>query len=149
MAKIAVMIGTVYGGAQYVAELAEPLLQQYGHQVRLFSEPVLDEVLAYDADIWLVMTSTTGMGDIPDNLFPFFLQVRERFPLLTGKQYAVVAMGDSSYGDTFCGAGRQFAELLAELQGTAMVPTLEVDACETLQAEDAVLPWLEQHFSTV
>lgn len=149
MAKIAVIIGTVYGGVQYAAEQAEPLLLQYGHQVQLFSEPELNDVLAYNADIWLVMTSTTGMGDIPDNLLPFFLQTRERFPLLTGKQYAIAAMGDSSYGDTFCGAGRQFAELLAELQGKEITPLLEVDACETLQAEDAILPWLEQHFSTL
>ncbi|MDX3774495.1 flavodoxin [Chromatiaceae bacterium AAb-1] len=147
MARIAVIVGTVYGGAQYVAEQAEPLLQQYGHQVQIFDEPVLDNVSGFQPDIWLVITSTTGQGDIPDNLLPFFLETRERFPLLTGKRYAVIAMGDRSYGDTFCGSGRQFAELLAELQGSAIAPMLEIDACETLQAEEAALPWLEQHFS--
>lgn len=147
MAKIAVLIGTVYGGAQYVAEQTEPLLTGMGHQVTLFDEPRLDDVLAGQPDVWLVITSTTGQGDIPDNLFPFFLETRDRFPLLTGKHYAVVALGDSSYGDTFCGAGRQFAELLAELQGQELAPALLIDAIETLQPEDAALPWLEQCFS--
>ncbi len=145
MKKIAIMVGSVYGGAEYVAEQAVPLLERKGYQVQWFQPPELDAVLAFEPDCWLVITSTTGQGDIPDVLFPFYAACRDRFPLLTGKQYAVIALGDSSY-DTFCAAGKQLAELLAELQGTAVAPLLEIDAGETLQAEDVALPWLEQHF---
>jgi len=146
MAKIALMVGSVYGAAQYVAEQAQPMLVGLGHDVQLYEEAKLDVVLAFDADVWLVISSTTGQGDIPDNLFPFYLDVKNRFPLLTGKQFAVVALGDSSY-DTFCGAGEQLRELLLEIQGTELAPMLRIDAGETLEPETLVLPWLEQQFS--
>ncbi|MDP5135904.1 flavodoxin [Rheinheimera baltica] len=147
MAKIAVIVGTVYGAAQYVAEEAKALLAGLDHEVNLFEEAKLDEVLAFHADIWLVITSTTGQGDIPDNVFPFFLDVQNRFPLLTGKHFAVIALGDSSY-DTFCGAGEQFRQLLTEIQGTELAPMLRIDAGETLEPETIALPWLQQQFSS-
>lgn len=148
MAKIALMVGTVYGAAEYVAEQALPLLTGFGHEVSFYNDAKLDSVLAFNADIWLVITSTTGDGDIPDNLFPFYLELQNRFPLLTGKQFAVVALGDSSY-DTFCGAGEQFTSLLLELQGIELAPMLRIDAGETLEPETLALPWLEQCFSAV
>ncbi|MEH8020101.1 MULTISPECIES: flavodoxin [Rheinheimera] len=148
MAKIALMVGTVYGAAEYVAEQALPLLASFDHEVSFYNDAKLDNVLAFDADIWLVITSTTGDGDIPDNLFPFYLELQNRFPLLTGKRFAVVALGDSSY-DTFCGAGEQFRSLLLELQGTELAPMLRIDAGETLEPETLALPWLEQCFSAV
>lgn len=146
MQKIAIMVGSVYGGAEYVAEQAQPLLQQKGYLVEWFHPASLDAVLAFNADCWLLISSTTGQGDIPDNLFPFFAECRDRFPLLTDKKFAVLALGDSSYGDTFCAAGRQLFALMLELQGEALAPMLEIDAGETLQAEDVALPWLAQHF---
>lgn len=146
MAKIALIVGSVYGAAQYVAEEAQPLLTGLGHEVALYEEAKLDEVLSFNADIWLLISSTTGQGDIPDNLLPFFLDVQSRFPLLTGKQFAVIALGDSSY-ETFCGAGEQLRALLLEIQGTELAPMLRIDAGETLEPETIALPWLKQQFS--
>lgn len=148
MAKIALIVGTVYGAAQYVAEQAQPLLVELGHSAELFTDAKLDDVLKFDADIWLVVSSTTGQGDIPDNLLPFYLDVKDRFPLLTNKQFAVIALGDSSY-TTFCGAGEQLQELLLEIQGTELAPMLRIDACETLEPETIALPWIQQNFVAV
>ena len=148
MAKIALIVGTVYGAAQYVAEQAQPLLVELGHSAELFTDAKLDDVLNFDADIWLVISSTTGQGDIPDNLLPFFLDVKDRFPLLTNKKFAVIALGDSSY-TTFCGAGEQLQELLLEIQGTELAPMLRIDACETLEPETIALPWIQQNFVAV
>lgn len=148
MAKIALIVGTVYGAAQYVAEQAQPLLVELGHSAELFTDAKLDDVLKFDADIWLVISSTTGQGDIPDNLLPFYLDVKDRFPLLTNKQFAVIALGDSSY-TTFCGAGEQLQELLLEIQGTELAPMLRIDACETLEPETIALPWIQQNFVAV
>ena len=141
MAKIAVMVGSVYGAAQYVAEEATSLLGAMGHEPRLFAEPKLDDVLSFNADIWLVISSTTGQGDIPDNLLPFFLDVQSRFPLLTGKHFAVIALGDSSY-DTFCGGGELMRELFAELGMREALPMLRLDASESVTPETDAEPWL-------
>ncbi|KKO50119.1 flavodoxin [Arsukibacterium sp. MJ3] len=147
MTKIALIVGSVYGGAQYVAEQAEPLLASLGYEVALYEEANLDTVLGFEPDIWLVISSTTGQGDIPDNVFPFFSEVKNRFPLLTGKRFAVIALGDSSY-ETFCSAGEQFRELLLDIQGLELAPMLRIDASETLEPETIALPWLTEQFKT-
>ena len=149
MAKIAIMVGTVYGGAQYVAEQAIELLAQIGHQAQLFHPARLNDVQQFAADHWLVITSTTGQGDIPDDLVPFYVEVQDRFPLLTGKSWAIITLGDSSYGETFCGSGEKFHELLSQLQGAELAPMLKVDAGETLQPEDVALPWIEKQYQAL
>lgn len=149
MAKIAVMVGTVYGGAQYVAEQAIELFGQLGHQAQLFHPARLKDVLQADADHWLVITSTTGQGDIPDDLVPFYVEVQDRFPLFGNKSWAVIALGDSSYGDTYCGSGEKIRQLFSELQGAELAPMLRIDAGETLQPEDVALPWIAEHYQAL
>lgn len=146
MAKIALMAGTVYGSALEVASQLQQRLVGLGHQAQLFYPAKLNEVRQFDADHWLIVTSTTGQGDIPDDLLPFFLQVNNEFPLLTGKSWGIVALGDSSYGDTFCGAGRQWRELLLQLNGNEIAEMLCIDATETLLPEQPALAWLHQHY---
>ena len=70
------------------------------------------------------------------------MDLRDAFPLMEQKPFAVAALGDSSYGDTYCGAGKQVFELLEELQGKAVSPLLEVDAIETLEPEKDVVDWV-------
>jgi MioC protein len=146
MAKIAVMVGTVYGGAQYVAEQGIELLGKMGHQPRLFHPARLSDVQQFDADHWLVITSTTGQGDIPDDLVPFYVAVQDKFPLFGDKSWAVITLGDSSYGETYCGSGEKVRQLFSELQGTELTPMLRIDAGETLQPEDVALPWIAEHY---
>jgi len=95
-----------------------------------------------DADALLIITSTTGQGDVPPNLEFVFSDLKDESPMLAGKPFAVAALGDSSYGESFCGAGKQFQALLTELQGNAVADMLEVDAIETLEPEKDVVEWV-------
>jgi flavodoxin len=69
--------------------------------------------------------------------------LRDSFPLMNGKAFAVVGLGDSSYGESYCGGGRQFFALLSELQGKPVAELFEVDALETLAPEEEVVPWVK------
>lgn len=149
MAKIALIAGTVYGSALEVANQLQQRLLELGHQAQLFYPAKLVEVRQFNADQWLIVTSTTGQGDIPDDLLPFFVQVNNEFPLLTGKSWAVIALGDSSYGATFCGAGEQWRELLLQLDGNQVAEMLRIDATEVLLPEQPALEWLELHYQNV
>lgn len=141
MAEISIFYGSVYGAAERLADTAQEKLNELGHQAEVIDNPQVQDML--DAKSILVVTSTTGQGDIPDNLVPLFISLQTQFPMLTAKPFAVLAMGDSSYGETFCGAGRQFDELLQELQATQVQPRLEVDALEHFEPEPVALPWLQ------
>ena len=68
MAQIGIFVGTVYGNALLVAEEAETILQEQGHQVKVFEEGTLEAWQYYRQHYALVITSTTGQGDLPDNI---------------------------------------------------------------------------------
>ena len=140
MATLKIFAGTVYGNAQHVAEQVEENLAEQGVDCELESDPSVSDFT--DADAILLITSTTGQGDVPPNLEFVFSDLKDEFPLLKDKPFAVAALGDSSYGESFCGAGRQFNELLLELQGKAVADMLEVDALETLEPETMVIEWV-------
>ena len=141
MKKLSIFAGSVYGNAQHVAEEVQQALSDEGIEATVFSDPSIDDFTA--ADAVLVITSTTGQGDVPPNLEYFHSELRDQFPLMNGKPFAVAALGDSSYGDTYCGGGRQFFELLNELQGKSAADMLEVDAIETLEPESDVVKWVK------
>ena len=141
MVDVGIFVGSVYGNAQHVAEEVKTMIEGKGHSAEVYTDPSLDQF--NQTKSVLFVSSTTGQGDIPPNLEFFIADLRDAFPLMDGKPFAVVGMGDSSYGDTYCGAGRQISELLTELQGKAVADMLEVDAIETLEPENEVVPWVE------
>lgn len=144
MSQVAILVGSVYGGAEDVADETSKLLSEQGHQVNVFTDSSLDDVLVVDPDTILVITSTTGQGDVPANLEQLYFEIKDKNPDLRGKQYAVIAMGDSSYGETFCQAGKQFDEVLTESMASPSLPILEIDACETMDPFGAAQDWLTE-----
>lgn len=144
MADVGIFVGSVYGNAQQVAEQAQELLSGHGLHVVVFDDPQVKDFTQSKAVV--VISSTTGQGDVPPNLEYFVADLRDQFPLMHNKPFVVAGLGDSSYGDTYCGAGRQIYALLEELQGKPLADFLEVDACETLEPESVILPWLKQLF---
>ena len=115
MSKIGIFVGTVYGNAQHVAEDVNTMFSAQGLASEVFTDPSLDDFKKVTS--LLFISSTTGQGDIPPNLEFFIEDLREQFTLLEQKPFAVAGLGDSSYGETYCGAGRQIFDLLTELQG--------------------------------
>lgn len=140
MAQIDIVVGSVYGAAMLVAETLAAELARQGHKTALYEEARLEDI---DPGRFLLLVSaTTGQGDIPPNLQPFATDLAERAPWLKGLRYALVAMGDSSY-DHFCGAGRRLDSQLQELGATAVVPHLELDATLHDEPERVALAWLK------
>ena len=140
MADIDILVGTVYGSAMLVAETLRDHLQAQGHVCQLFDEAELTDI--DPSRFLLIVSATTGQGDIPPNLQPFATALADRAPYMKGWRYALIAMGDSSY-DHFCGAGRRLDELLQELAADALVPHLEIDATLEDEPEVAALAWLK------
>jgi len=144
MPMLKIFVGTMYGGALDVAEQVKPLFEEAGYEVAILENPTLDDLDAETTDLALFCVSTTGSGDYPGAFAPFANAIGEKSPGLGWLRYGLIALGDSSYGETFCGAGRQLDELLAGQGAQPLGERLEVDAMETFMADDAALPWVEE-----
>lgn len=141
--KVVIISGSVYGSAEEVARHAGTILRDAGHQILLSARLTLPELLAFEPQALLAVTSTTGMGELPDNLHPLYTQLRDQLPsALRGLPAGVIALGDASYGDTFCAGGEQLRELLAELGVTEVQGMLRLDASESVTPETDAEPWL-------
>ncbi|WP_069383653.1 flavodoxin domain-containing protein [Halomonas caseinilytica] len=144
MPMLKIFVGTVYGGALDVAEQVAPLFEQAGYEVSIFDQPTLDDLIGSPTDLALFCTSTTGSGDYPGNLVAFVRELEAKSPGLVGLKYGMIAMGDSSYVDSFCGAGRSLDEVLRGQGAERLGERLEVDAMETFMPDDAALPWVDE-----
>lgn len=142
--QVAIISGSVFGTADMVADEAASACTDAGLEVVRIKPPTVDALVAANPESLLLCTSTTGMGELPDSFMPFYLELQNRFPLLTGIPFGVIALGDSAYGDTFCQGGELMRELLLELQAQEALPMLKLDASESVTPEIDAQPWLEQ-----
>jgi flavodoxin len=141
MKKVNLVFGTVYGNAQFVAETLLKQLQTHGVDAKLWQSHELKGYVPTADEYLLLISSTTGQGDLPDDILPWFLELKDTAPYLPELRYGVIALGDSSY-ETFCGAGKQLDELFAELGAKRIGERLEIDACETMEPEVEAQEWL-------
>ncbi|WP_341206469.1 flavodoxin domain-containing protein [uncultured Psychrosphaera sp.] len=141
MANITIMCGSVFGAAQDLAELIKSTLSERSHNVT-FNIPCSTPDME-NAEAILIVTSTTGQGELPSNIEPFYFNAKNNMPMQTGKLFGVICLGDSSY-TTYGQAGDLMQELFIELQAKEAFPMLKVDAVQTLEPETLALPWLEQ-----
>ncbi|CAM5615096.1 MAG: flavodoxin [Pseudomonas sp.] len=140
--KVAILSGSVYGSAEDVARHAERQLKAAGFDAWHDPRAQLPQVLEFAPQALLVVTSTTGMGELPDSFVPLYSAIREQFPAWHGLPGGVIALGDASYGDTFCGGGELVRELFAELGVREVQEMLRIDGSETVTPEVDAEPWL-------
>lgn len=141
MAHIALIIGTTMGGAEAVADELQAQLEELGHQITATQEPALEDLLTIPS--WLVVTSTHGAGELPDNLHPFHAALMAQQPDLSPIRIALCGIGDSSY-DTFCGALDQLDPLLRSLGAIPLVDEIRIDVQSPEIPEDQALSWISQ-----
>ncbi len=71
MAEVGIFVGTMYGNSLLVAEEAEAILASQGHKATVYEDPELADWEKYKDKYILVVTSTTGQGDLPDSMCHF------------------------------------------------------------------------------
>lgn len=143
MASLRILVGSVFGGALLTARDLKKTLEPEGHTLIINEQPTLSDITD-NTDPVLICTSTTGQGEIPPNLLPFYLDLRETLPQQPGRPFGVIVLGDSSYGETYCGAGDLMEEAFLETGARKIGNTLRIDALETTEPEQIALPWLRE-----
>ena len=142
MAEILILVGTESGNAQMVADALKPVLEGAGHTVDVNDKPATAaDLVAHD--VLLVICATHGSGDIPTNILPLAETLERERPDLSGHRYGIIALGDMTYQDTFCGGGKNVDKVLALCGATKIGERLEVDASVQPLPDEEALAWVE------
>jgi len=146
---ITILVGTMTGTAEMVAQEVQTALEAAGHQATIRVMDGLDAGVFQGGGAFLICTSTYGQGDVPDNAQALYNSLEAEKPNLGSVTYGVIALGDRTYKDTYCHGGMRFDKLLTELGARRAGEILTHDASSgTLPEEVAakwVVPWVEQH----
>ncbi|WP_156293492.1 FMN-binding protein MioC [Serratia oryzae] len=140
MADITLISGSTLGSAEYVAEHLAEQLEAAGFSTKMLHGPELDELPLNGR--WLVVSSTHGAGDLPDNLQPLLEQIVEQQPDLSQITFGAVGLGSSEY-DTFCGAIKQIDDLLVTRGAKRIGDRLEIDVTLHEIPEDPAEEWVK------
>lgn len=134
--EVTVLFGSQSGNSQKLAKKLSGKLQEQGLQVTLSSMSDFKSNTLKKVQNLLVVVSTHGEGEPPDNAIPFheFLHSK-RAPQLAGLRFSVLALGDTSY-EFFCQTGKEFDKRLEELGGKRLTPRVDCDVDYDEQAAE-------------
>ena len=145
-----VMFASQTGNAASIAENLHAEMLKRGADASLGSLDDWKDTGAFQKGTTnIVIASTTGNGDPPDNGERFWRE----FAVVTKKQdpnsfkdtsFAVLGLGDTNY-DKFCHCGKTFDRRLADLGGNRVLPLACGD--EAMELEVTVEAWLDDVWS--
>lgn len=142
MSSFQIIVGSMLGGTEYVAEACQETLAALGHQVTLHLQPDFSQISLQD-QTFLVCTSTHGAGDYPDNIQSFVQDLDNSDQDLSSNKFLVIGVGDSSY-DTFCQAAKNIEKLLISKGCEKLADGLYLDMSLEIDPEELSQQWIEQ-----
>lgn len=138
--KIGIFVATMTGTAVLCAEEIESALTKAGVQSEIHLMDDLDADALSPYEVLVIVSSTYGQGDVPDNGQDMFASI-EAGQGLAGKCFATFGLGDRTYSATFCDGARKWDELLAAKGASRFAPLVLHDACSGELAEDVAADW--------
>lgn len=137
--EVTVLFGSQTGNCQRLAGSLSSKLKEQGYEVTLASMNSFKPNGLKKIDNLLLLVSTHGEGEPPDNARSFheFLYSK-RAPQLENLQFSVLALGDTSY-EFFCQTGKDFDKRLEELGAKRLSPRVDCD----LDYDEQVAEWFE------
>lgn len=146
--SVLILYGTVTGTAESLAHKLAAALRAAGVTVRMRDMAHCTPHVLTQANCVLLVVSTYGDGEPPDDAAPFWQCVVHGQGLnLSGVKYSVLALGNTTY-DHFCKCGRDFDAALERHGAMRIFPRVDCDVDYEAPAKhwlDGVLESLQQN----
>lgn len=140
MSSFQIIVGSMLGGTEYVAEACEEELLALGHQVTLHLQPKFDEILS-DQQTWLICTSTHGAGEFPDNFQAFAKDLGSNDQKLSSTAFFTIGVGNTDY-DTYCKAAIDIDNTLETTCYKRLLPIKMMDMSLDIDPEEIARSWI-------
>ena len=134
-----ILFGSQTGNAAGLAEKTAKLATNYGLEANVVDMDGFDPARLATMKRVMIITSTWGEGEMPDNADAMWNAINANGPGLSAVHYSVCAIGDTSY-DEYCKAGHDWNDKLAALGGKEAYPIQECD----VDFEPPWKVWVEQ-----
>lgn len=122
-----IAFGTETDNCRHLAHLLADLCQKSGISVDIANLASIKPRALNKRNHFVVITATHGDGDPPEPITSFYDALfTNEAPKLNGINFAVLALGDSSY-EKFCVTGIQIDQRLEELGGNRLIPRQDCD----------------------
>ncbi|MEG9499407.1 FMN-binding protein MioC [Mannheimia indoligenes] len=139
MTSICIITGSTLGGAEYVADHLNDVLSSQGFEVELFNQATLADIEGKSHLI--VVTSTHGAGELPDNIQPLFADLAASSANFSSMKFGVVGLGSSDY-DTFCNAVNIVENALKAKGANQVCESLRIDVVNNFDHDASAEEWL-------
>lgn len=143
MSSFQIVVGSMLGGTEYVAEAAEEVLKEHGHTTNIHFQPKFSEIDQED-QTWLLCTSTHGAGDFPENIENFIHDLQTADRSMKDLPFLVIGVGDSSY-DTFCQAGKSLNNMMLDRGCKQLAELFKIDMINIDDPEEAAAQWIRSN----
>lgn len=141
--KIFLVVGSESGNAEMVGDCVKDALEADGHEVELFREGGLTDADLTSRETLLLVSSSTGIGDIPQNIEPLYDELASARPDLSRLRYGLVGLGDRNYKESFLGGPKKWDALLTELGASRVGDRLELDATDNPCPDEDAVAWVK------
>lgn len=139
MTSICIITGSTLGGAEYVADHINDVLTEQGFEVALFNQATLADIEGKSHLI--VVTSTHGAGELPDNIQPLFNDLAASSADFSAMKFGVIGLGSSDY-DTFCNAVNIVENELKAKGANQVCESLRIDVVNNFDHDASAEEWL-------
>jgi MioC protein len=139
--QLHILVGTVHGNATEVARTLAFAAADLGFEPQVLPMDGLTIAAFAQGGLFLLCCSTTGSGDVPDNAQALYSSLDAQARYLGHVRYGLVALGDSSYGDTFYGGAKAFQSRLQDLGAQRMGEACVLDALDAADPDTLALAW--------
>ena len=137
--ELNILFGSQSGNSEGLAEEWEKEAARYGLNGKVHDMDGFDIKSMANMARVMIVCSTWGEGDMPDNAEELYEEAKEVGKILTKTHFSICALGDTGY-DLFCQSGKDWDKTLEDMGGSRIHDRVDCDVDYEVPADE----WMKE-----